>query len=91
MGSHIHTHDTRAKNSLQKFFDRLDVTQKNPNHIGVKMYNHLTYLNETLMVTESLVSFEKVLKSFLIQRSFYSVQEFFEEKPSAGWAPGHDY
>lgn len=75
----IHSHEVRSRERLQVPFDRLTVTQHNPKHIGIKITNHLKYLNAALFSITSEHKFKTVLKTFLIERCYYTLEEFFSD------------
>lgn len=76
----FHSYNTRTKDSLQEPYDRLTITMQNPKHIGIKMFNHLSYLDQGLAEAESLNLFKRKLKGLLIERGYYSVEEFLSDR-----------
>lgn len=81
----VHDHDTRNKNLLQGPYNRLSVTQQNPQYMGIKLFNHLTALQKSITEVKSFEVFKRQLKYFLSERCYYSVDEFLCDRVGAGW------
>lgn len=73
-GSDIHAYDTRRKQQLRCPFSRLNVTQRAPDNVGIKIFNALP-LN--LKSASSEFIFKRNLKQFLLENCFYSLDEFY--------------
>jgi hypothetical protein len=69
----IHDYKTRHRLDFQTQFCRTDIFKKSVNNLGTKLYNKLTNYLKNL---ESLKHFKKQLKAFLLQETFYSVDEY---------------
>lgn len=80
----FHSYDTRAKCSLQLPFERLTATQYNPRYIGVKLINHLQRINKNLTEIVPLHVFKNNLKHFLIEKCYYSIDEFLSDGTGVG-------
>jgi hypothetical protein len=68
-----HDHETRHRLDFQTQFYRTDIFKKSINNMGIKVYNKLPNHLKNL---ENTKSFKKQLKAFLLQRTFYSVDEY---------------
>ena len=73
----IHTHDTRYKNNLNLPFSRLSISQQSPQYIGLKVYNRALTSYRCFNGSDSLVTYRSKIKSALISKCFYSVEQFF--------------
>jgi hypothetical protein len=68
----VHNYDTRGKNDLRNFKHKLNLVSNGPLNAGITFYNKLPdYIKHS-------TNFKNVLKSFLLDRGFYSVKEFLE-------------
>lgn len=69
-----HDYPTRFGNSLRAPLCRLNLTKKSPGSLGVCVFNKLP-----LHIRESrnFGAFKNCLKQFLIEKEFYSTEEFF--------------
>lgn len=74
-GSDLHIYETRQRNQLRCPFNRLNITQRAPNSMGIKIFNALP---SNLRSETSLTTFKRKLKHFLVENCFYSLQEFYE-------------
>jgi hypothetical protein len=74
-GSDYHTHNTRFINYFRPSQHRLNSYQHLPSQFGSKLYN---ILPENLKSDQSIRPFKNKLKKFLIDNSFYSVDEFID-------------
>lgn len=72
-GASFHEHNTRHATNYCLPFHSRSSTEKKPSYIGAKMYN---ILPEALKIA-NLPVFKKHLKSWLQERPFYSLSEFF--------------
>ena len=75
--SENHLYDTRIKNTFNLPKYRLTLSQKGPNYIGLKIFNHLPI---NIKNAANLNAFKKALKIFLINNEFYFIQDFFNVK-----------
>lgn len=75
--SENHLYDTRIKNTFNLPKYRLTLSQKGPNYIGLKIFNHLP---NSIKNAANLNAFKKALKIFLIDNEFYFIQDFFNVK-----------
>jgi hypothetical protein len=72
----VHDHDTRNGPNLHITFTHLTNVQKGVIHSGCKIFNHLP-----LSIKEHFYNpkhFKKLLKNYLMERSFYSLDEFYQ-------------
>jgi hypothetical protein len=69
----IHDYETRHRSDLQTQNCRTDIFKKNVINLGTKLYNKLPNYLKNL---ENLKPFKKQLKAFLLQQTFYSVDEY---------------
>jgi len=71
--SNIHTYNTRRKMDIHIQSYKTDLYRRSVVNMGSELYNKLSdYVKEI----ESFKTFRKELKSFLLQHTFYSVEEF---------------
>jgi uncharacterized protein YicC (UPF0701 family) len=63
----------RNRFDFQHQFFRTDIFIKSVNNLGTKLYNKLPNYLKNL---ESLKHFKKQLRAFLLQETFYSVNEY---------------
>jgi hypothetical protein len=63
----------RHRSDFQTKFCRIDIFKKNVNNLGTKLYNKVPNHLKNL---EDLKPFKKQLKAFLLQQTFYSVDEY---------------
>ena len=74
----LHTTKTRNSNNLHPPLSHLTKYQNGVHYAGIRVFNHLpTSIKST--VNETKV-FKKTLKRFLLDNSFYSMDEFFNFK-----------
>jgi hypothetical protein len=68
-------HDYKTQNRLdfQTQFGRTNIFKKSVNNLGTKLYNKLPNYLKNL---ENSKLFKKQLKAFLLQQTFYSVDEY---------------
>jgi hypothetical protein len=69
----IHDHNTRQNSDLCIQFCRISFFKKRVVDIGIKLYNKL--LNQMKKV-EKMKYFKRELRSFLLQHTFYSINEY---------------
>ena len=68
-----HEHETRYRCDFQTQFCRTDILKKSVINMGAKLYNKLpNYIKNV----EDLKPFKNQLKIFLLQQTFYSVDEY---------------
>jgi hypothetical protein len=68
-----HDHETRHRLDFQTQFCRADIFKKSVNKMGIKLYNKLPKYLKNL---ENTIFFKKQLKTFLLQQTFYSIDEY---------------
>jgi hypothetical protein len=68
-----HDYKTRNKSDFQIQFCRTNIFKKSVNNLGTKLYNKLPNYLKRL---ENSKLFKKQLKLFLLQQTFYSVDEY---------------
>ena len=69
----IHDYKTRHTSDFQTQFCRTDIFKKSVNNLVTKLYNKLPNYLKNL---ENLKPFKKQLKAFLLQQTFYSVDDY---------------
>lgn len=74
--SEIHAYNTRIKENLSVTRCKTSLCTNNLNHMGTRMYN---FLPHNLKEISALSTFKKALFRFLIDNSFYSLNEYFEK------------
>lgn len=72
--SNYHNFNTRHSNDIFIPFAKYNVGVKSPNILGPKMFNDLPV---DIKLCETLKSFKRKLKMFLIDKCFYAVSEYF--------------
>jgi len=78
INANVHNFRTRSHNDLHLPNTNLSVFQKGVYFFGVKIFNNLpTDLKQTSL---NIYKFQKVLKKFLLDNSFYSLEEYFNWK-----------
>ena len=80
----VHDHATRYRNELVLPYSRLTIGQNNPNYMGVKCWNKLQRITHNFSNASSDKQFKNKLKMFLIDKSYYSIEEFMNEKEIPG-------
>ena len=73
----IHLHNTRQKNNVHTIKYRTNLTQTNSNYINSKLYNKLP--TEIKNIT-NMDQFLHKLKQFLLQKAYYSINEYLSDK-----------
>jgi hypothetical protein len=73
--SHIHTINTRHDNNLYVPAANLTLYKKGVNYSGIKIFNHLPTTIKNL--SDDKNKFQIALKKFLLNNSFYSLDEYF--------------
>ena len=72
--SEIHAYNTRIKENLSVTRCKTSLCTNNLYHMGTRMYN---FLPHNLKEISALSIFKKALFRFLIDNSFYSINEYF--------------
>jgi len=75
LNSHIHAINTRHKNNLYVPAPNLTLYQKGVYYSGIKIFNHLPTTIKNLSSDRN--KFPIALKKFLLNNSFYSLEEYF--------------
>jgi hypothetical protein len=70
---HVHTHNTRRKLDLHVQYCNTALFRKSVVNMRIKLYSKIPDL---IKMRDNFGSFKRNLKSFLLQHSFYSVDEF---------------
>ena len=73
----IHSYPTRGSNLIHQPFSRLTVGQKSFEYMAIKCYNKLP---DTLKQIKSQTGFSTSLKKILVDRCYYSVEEFLKDR-----------
>lgn len=69
--------NNRNLNKLQLPFSKLKIVTSSPPYMVIKIYNHLP---NSIRNIEKLSLFKKLLKTFLINKSYYNLHEYFNDK-----------
>lgn len=70
----IHSINTREKDNFYINHARLKITYLSPSYNGLRIFNHLPkYIKEITSINH----FKKQIKCFLIEKAFYSLNEYF--------------
>jgi len=70
--SEVHNHDTTSANNFYLHTTNLTKHKKGACYTGIKIFNYLpTHIRNETQV------FKKTLKRFLLDNSFYSIDEYF--------------
>jgi hypothetical protein len=69
----VHTHDTRRKHDIQAQKHNLSLFARSPAYAGAALYNKLPQNIKSVTVS---AAFNKKVKTFLIERCYYSVSEY---------------
>lgn len=72
-GELTHSHDTRTKQNPKTKKHRHKYYTRSPLYAGVKLYSALP-----INIKNNTTSFKQNLKSFLLEKSFYKVDEFYK-------------
>jgi hypothetical protein len=70
---HAHNHNTQRKFDLHVHYCNTALFRKSVVNMGIKLYNKVP---DHIKMRDTSGSFKRDLKSFLLQHSFYSVDEF---------------
>ena len=73
--SEVHNHDTRSANNFLLPITNLTKYKKGAYYTGIKIFNYLPAHIEN--VANETQVFKKTLKRFLLDNSFYSIDEYF--------------
>lgn len=73
---HKHHYETRFHQNFQYPRHRLTLVQKNPQYMGKTLYNKLPNILKDIMKENS---FKHKLKRFLMEKMYYSVDEFLND------------
>jgi hypothetical protein len=71
--SMFHSHDTRTKSDLFITSHNTKLFEQSIAYSGVLVYNKLP---SEIKSVNSIIKFKKILRNFLLEKSFYSVEEF---------------
>ena len=69
----VHNHNTCQKLNLHAQFCRTNAYTKGVLNMGIKLYNKIP---NKIRETEKMRQFKKVMRSYLVQHTFYSVEEY---------------
>jgi hypothetical protein len=69
----VHDHCTCQKSDLQIQFCKTTLFKNRSANVGIKLYNKLP---NTIKRLEKIKKFERILKYFLLQHIFYSVDKY---------------
>lgn len=67
----------RGLNTLIQPFSKLKLVTSGPHSMVIKIYNHIP---NNIKNIDSITHFNNQLKQFLINKTYYSIQEFLEDK-----------
>ena len=71
----VHNHDTRSANNFHLPITDLTRYQKGAHYAGIKIFNH--HPTHIKSVGNEIQVFKKALKRFLLDNSFYPIDEYF--------------
>ena len=71
----VHNYPTRGSGNIYVRCAKLNVTNKSPTHLGALVFNKLP---ERIKSATSVRVFKKLLHTYMLERMFYTVGEFFE-------------
>jgi hypothetical protein len=69
----VHDHCTRQKSDLHTQFCRTTLFKNSSANVGIKLHNKLP---NTIKRLDKIQEFKRRLKYFLLQHTFYSVDEY---------------
>jgi len=72
-----HDYNTRSRNLIKPVQHRLNIFHLSPQYMAPKIYNSLPL---TIKNINSITKFKKTLKNFLLDKAYYSVEEYLEGK-----------
>jgi hypothetical protein len=72
-----HSRNTRHKNKLYLPPSRLTILNQSPFYMCIKIYNHLP---GHLIVENNINQFKKMLNAYLVEKCFYTLNEFISSK-----------
>jgi len=71
----VHNHNTRSAKNFHLPITNLTIYQKGAYYTGIKIFNYLpTHIKNA---ANEMQVFKKTLKGFLLDNSFYSIDEYF--------------
>jgi hypothetical protein len=71
----VHNHNTRSVKNFHLPITNLTIYQGGPYYTGIKIFNYLpTHIKN---IANEMPVFKKTLKRFLLDNSFYSIDEYF--------------
>lgn len=76
--SNIHSYETRNKKLYNVPYSRLSIGQTNPQYTGLQLYNHAIKVYKCFEENDNLNVFKSKIKMFLLNKCFYSVDDFFK-------------
>ena len=71
----VHNHNTRSVNHFHPPITDLTKYQKGPHYTGIKIFSYLP--TNIKNVANEIPVFKKTLKRFLLDNSFYFIDEYF--------------
>lgn len=75
----IHNINTRQKNDFHVPFCKYKVSANSPTYLGLNIFNRLP---TEIKLSSNLINFKRQLNSYLLDKSFYNLNEFFEDRVS---------
>ena len=78
LNANVHNLTTRSHNDLHLPNANLSVFQKGAYFSGVKIFNNLPA--DLKQISHNIYKFQKALKIFLLDNSFYSLEEYYNWK-----------
>jgi len=76
INANVHNFATRSHNDLHLPNANLSVFQKGVYFSGVKSFNNLP--TDLKQISHNIHKFQKALKRFLLDNSFYSLEEYYD-------------
>jgi hypothetical protein len=71
----VHNHDSRSAKNFHLPITNLTIHQKGAYYTGIKIFNYLP--THTKKAANEIEVFKMTLKRFLLDNSFYSIDEYF--------------
>jgi len=81
--SEIHNINTRYNHNFQLISTNLTIVQKGVHYSGSKVFNYLP--EKIKILSHDLMHFKSVLKNFLNEHTFYSLEEFYQLTSNWPW------
>ena len=80
INSKMHSFNIRGKSNFFQPMTNLKMCQKGRHYSGIKVYNNLPL--EIRKLSDKIKLFTEVLRKFILKQSFYTLEEYFNYKPT---------